>query len=143
MFSNSAKYALKAVLFLAVNSSERHKITITEIAEPINLPKHYLGKILQDLSKKHIVSSSKGPKGGFYLSEDNLNTKVIEIIEVVDGQEKLSSCLLSLNQCNKDYPCALHDLIYSKKLEITSQLKNTSISDLAFQLKTGKSFLPL
>lgn len=143
MFSNSAKYAIKAVLYLAVKSSEENKIIINDIAKPINVPKHYIGKILQDLSRKHIVSSSKGPKGGFYLNSFNRQTTVFDIIEAVDGEERISSCLLSLNQCNKDNPCALHSEIYEKKLDITMSLKNLSIDFLAKQIEQGKSVLPL
>ena len=80
MFSNTAKYAIKACLFLAVNSSEVNKLVIKDIAEPINVPSAYIAKILQALSKKDIISSTRGPKGGFYLTGDQLQTKVMQII---------------------------------------------------------------
>ena len=69
MFSNSSKYAIKAVLFLAVNSNEDHRIMVKDMAEPINVPQAYLAKLLQELSKKGIISSKKGPKGGFFFKQ--------------------------------------------------------------------------
>ncbi|MBT8325988.1 MAG: Rrf2 family transcriptional regulator [Bacteroidia bacterium] len=143
MFSNSAKYAIKAVLYLAVNSSEEHKIMIKDLAKPINVPRHYLAKLLQDLSKKHLVSSIKGPKGGFYLSAKNRKEKVIDIINAVDGEERMKACLLSLEGCNANNPCSLHHLIYDERQAILKNLNKTSLDHLAEHIKSGKSILPL
>ena len=74
MFSNSSKYAIKAVLYLAMNSSKDEKVMAKDISEPINVPQAYIAKLLQQLSKHEIVSSLKGPKGGFYLSEKKQKT---------------------------------------------------------------------
>lgn len=142
MLSNSAKYAIKAILYLAVNTSENHLIVISEIAEPINVPKHYIAKLLQNLSKKHIVSSAKGPRGGFYMTQDNRKTTVSKIIEVVDGEERINSCLLSLKECNSANPCSLHHLAFSQKQIILENFKKTTIEDLSNHIKTGKSVLP-
>ncbi len=67
MFSNSSKYAIKAVLFLALNSNEDKKIMVKDIANPINVPQAYIAKLLQELSRQNVISSTRGPKGGFYL----------------------------------------------------------------------------
>jgi Rrf2 family protein len=142
MFSNTAKYAIKACLFLAVNSNEENKLVIKDIADPINVPSAYIAKILQALSKKDIISSTRGPKGGFYLTKDQLQTKIMKIIEAVDGHERLNSCLLSLEKCNSDNPCSLHHLVYEQKTIITSRLKSSSLEDLRDHIKSGKSILP-
>lgn len=143
MFSNTVKYAIKAVLFLAANSEGDKKIMIKDIAEPINVPEAYIAKILQDLSRQNIVSSKRGPKGGFYLSEDNLNANVLDIIEAVDGEERTNACLLSLSECNANNPCSLHNLVYGEKTSMMQKLKKASLRTLAEDLNTGKSVLPL
>ena len=111
MLSNSSKYAIKAVLFLALNSSEEKKIMVKDISKPINVPQAYIAKLLQVLVKAKIVSSVRGPKGGFYLDETNLTHDVMSIINVIDGEKKMSSCLLSLKKCNEEKPCPLHDIL--------------------------------
>src|SRR5210317_1521057 len=108
MLSNSSKYAIKAVLYLSLHSNESKKIMVKDIAEPINVPKAYIAKLLQELVKEGLVSSTRGPKGGFYLSKENNNQKVVSILTVIDGEKRLTSCLLSLEQCNEDKPCPLH-----------------------------------
>ncbi|WP_400075177.1 RrF2 family transcriptional regulator [Winogradskyella sp. R77965] len=143
MFSNSTKYGIKAVLYLAVHSSEDQKIMIKDIAEPINVPRHYIAKILQTLSKRNLISSHKGPNGGFYLSEENRQVKVSDIVTAIDGEERINSCLLSLNECDSTNPCSLHHLIFNEKQKILDRLDNTSLQDLAEHIKKGKSVLPL
>ena len=143
MLSNSAKYAIKAVMYLALKSSADQKIMVKDIAKPINVPRHYIAKILQDLSKKHLISSTKGPKGGFYISKENQNTSIYDIIITVDGHERINSCLLSLKNCNSSNPCAIHHLAYPEKENILTHFKNSTIQKLAEEVKMGKSVLPL
>lgn len=143
MFSNTPKYAIKACLFLAVNSSEVNKLVIKDIAEPINVPSAYIAKILQALSKKDIISSTRGPKGGFYLTKNQFQTNVMQIIEAVDGEERLNSCLLSLEKCNSDNPCSLHHLVFEEKNKINERLKRTTLEDLRQHIMRGESILPL
>ncbi|EAR02380.1 RrF2 family transcriptional regulator [Maribacter sp. HTCC2170] len=143
MFSNSSKYALKAVLYLAVNSSESNKILAKNISEPINVPQAYLAKLLQELSRYNIVSSTRGPNGGFYLSGQNKKTTLIEIVNVIDGDNRLNSCLLSLQNCDNEKPCPLHEFAAPFRTDLLKNLENSSIEDLALSVKKGNSFLPL
>lgn len=142
MLSNSSKYAIKAVLFLALHSSKENKILAKDISKPINVPQAYIAKLLQPLVKENIVSSIKGPKGGFYLDEVNLNKSVMSIIMVIDGEDKWDACMLSLEKCNKDKPCPLHATLSASRNKILDSLKDKTIKDVILSLKTGDSFLP-
>ena len=143
MLSNSSKYAIKAVLFLALNSSEEKKIMVKDISKPINVPQAYIAKLLQVLVKAKIVSSVRGPKGGFYLDETNLTHDVMSIINVIDGEKKMSSCLLSLKRCNEEKPCPLHDILSPSRNEILHSLRTKTIKDIVKEVKLGNAFLPL
>lgn len=143
MISNSSKYAIKTVLFLATYSNVAKKIMVKDIAEPINVPQAYIAKLLQALVKENIVSSDRGPKGGFYLDEANLNKSIMSIITVIDGEEKLNACMLSLEKCNKEKPCPLHYILSPSRNIILESLKNKTIKDLSLSVKLGQSFLPL
>lgn len=143
MFSNSSKYALKAVLYLAVNSDEANKILAKNISKAINVPPAYLAKLLQELSKYNIVSSMRGPNGGFYLTESNTEISLIEIVNVIDGDNRLNTCLLSAHSCDKEKPCPLHEFAAPFRNDLMKNLENNSIADLALSIKNGNSFLPL
>ncbi len=143
MLSNSSKYAIKAVLYLALNANEENKIVVKDIAKPINVPQPYIAKLLQDLSRKNVISSTRGPKGGFYLSEKNKSTTVIEIIHAIEGESRLDSCLLSLENCNSEKPCPLHHIAYALKTKLLENFKSRTIADLALKVKKGEAALPL
>lgn len=143
MLSNSSKYAIKAVLFLALNSSEKNKVMVKDIAAPINVPKAYIAKLLQELAKENIISSVRGAKGGFFLNESNLNRSIMSIIYVIDGDKRVNTCMLSLDACDEDRPCPLHRLLYVSRSDILKHLKRKTIKDLALDVKSGNSFLPL
>ncbi len=143
MFSNSSKYAIKAVLFLALNSNEEKKIMVKDIAGPINVPQAYTAKLLQELSRQNLISSTRGPKGGFYLSEDDKKQPLEKIIHVIDGEKRLTSCLLSLEMCNEEKPCPLHKMAAPLRAKLLDSLENKTICDLAQDVRDGNSYLPL
>ncbi|NOY48751.1 hypothetical protein MNBD_BACTEROID02-470 [hydrothermal vent metagenome] len=142
MLSNSSKYAIKAVLFLALNSKDNKKIMVKDISEPINVPQAYIAKLLQELSKKNIISSSRGPKGGFYLSNANMDNSLMDIINIIDGEKRLQACVLSLEKCNLEKPCPLHELVYPIKTKFIKVLQDRTIKEFSTLIKQGKVFLP-
>lgn len=143
MLSNSAKYALKAVLYLAVHSDENNKVMVKDITNPINVPQAYIAKLLQELSKQNIVSSSRGINGGFYLSELNKQQSLINILNAIDGENKMNSCLMSLDKCNENTPCPMHNVFNPTRTKFIECLKSKTIQEMAMDLKTGVSVLPL
>lgn len=138
MLSKSSKYAIKAVLFLALHSDEK-KVKVKDISEPINVPQAYIAKLLQELSRNKIISSSRGPKGGFYLSKADLGNSLINII---DGEKRLHACVLSLEKCNLEKPCPLHELVYPIKTKFIKALQDKTIKEFSTLIKQGKVFLP-
>ena len=143
MLSNSSKYAIKAVLFLALNASKKNKVMVKDISKPINVPQAYIAKLLQGLVKEKIVSSVRGPKGGFYLDEVNLNHSVMDIVNVIDGEKKLNACIMSLEKCHEGKPCPLHNVLVASRNHILNSLKTKTIEDLVREVKSGNAFLPL
>ena len=84
MLSNESKYAIRGVLYLAVHASENSKIGSKEVGKNINVSVTFLAKIFQKLNKETLITSSKGPKGGFYLSEEQLAGNLMTIILLVE-----------------------------------------------------------
>ena len=71
MLSRASKYAILSTLFLAEHSSKDKKISVKEISESIDVPSPFLAKLFQQLVRGNIISSTKGPNGGFYLTKKN------------------------------------------------------------------------
>lgn len=127
MFSKPCKYGIRATLLLGRESSDDAKMGVQQIADQLDLPKHYLAKILQQLSKHGIISSVKGPNGGFYLSKSNLEKPLIDIIKCIDGPESLSACILGLPTCSDVNPCPLHNQILFWRQNILTTLGTKSV----------------
>ena len=143
MLSNSSKYALKAVLYLTLHTDESRRLQVREISEKIDVPKAYTAKLLQTLSKRGIISSARGPKGGFYVDSENRKQSVMSIIDVIDGRKKMDTCLLGFSDCDEHQPCPLHFYISQSRTELIHILESKSIDELSTDLKERKSFLPL
>ena len=84
MFSNSTKYAIRAIVHM-LNKGEHKRHTVVDMARELDIPQPYLSKIMQQLSKAEIISSSKGRGGGFYLSKDDLKRPLIDVITCIEG----------------------------------------------------------
>ena len=130
MFSKACKYAMRAALYLAHHSDEQHKIGVKGIAEAIDVPKHFLAKILQQLSKQSLISSVQGPKGGFYSSPANKKITLEAIISCIDGPEVFNSCVLGLPECSGANPCPLHFQAMAYREGLRFQLTQLSLRDL-------------
>ena len=94
MFSRTCEYAIRALIYIAQRSKDNAKCGIKEIAKGIDSPEYFIAKILQDLVKRRMLKSTKGPNGGFYLEEDDFNTTLAAVVRQIDGDHLFTSCAL-------------------------------------------------
>ncbi len=137
IFSKTCEYAIRAVFYIAHTSNKGHKTGIKDIAAGIDSPELYLAKILQNLSKQGIISSSKGPNGGFYIQESSLIKPLSDIVEAVDGNGLFYGCALGLSQCSEVNPCPLHHQFKSIRDQIHQVLRQTTIGEFNEELING------
>jgi len=140
MLSNSVKYAIKAVLFLSVNSRNKKITQVKDIAQSIKVPRPYIAKLLQELSRQKLISSKRGPRGGFYLSADNMNEPLINIVVAIDGEKRLHSCVLELEKCNLDAPCPMHHIVYPTKSKFIEYLTSETIGTFSKNFTNGDKY---
>ncbi len=141
LLSRSAKYGLQSVLYLAIKQREEQRFRVTTIASDLDIPEHFLGKILQKLVKKDILNSAKGPNGGFFLKESSLDLPVISIIEAIDGLDAFYNCGIGINQCDEEHPCPIHKDYKPLREGFKQILSSKTIRDYKIDIKEGKSFL--
>lgn len=130
MFSNSTKYAIKAIIYIACNSSEEHKLLVRDIAQHTKIPKPYLSKIIQQLSINNYVSATKGRNGGIYISNFQLKTTLLEVITTTEGKDRFLECVLDFEQCHSKNPCSIHHFIANYKDNLRQKLKDITLEDL-------------
>jgi Rrf2 family transcriptional regulator, iron-sulfur cluster assembly transcription factor len=85
IYSRSAEYAIRACVHLAL-APEGRFVMARVIAEREDIPAHFLAKILQELARKGMLKSNKGPSGGFALRIAPEKLRLLDIVEALDGQ---------------------------------------------------------
>jgi Rrf2 family protein len=143
MLSNTSKYGIRAVVYLANQPDLSVKIGIKKISDDLSLPTPFLAKILQLLTKQKILSSTKGPHGGFSLLKDPELITLLDIVTTIDGEDVFTNCILHNRPCNivqKDrVPCALHDDYVKIGKEIMALFRKKTVYSLVKGLhKSGK-----
>lgn len=141
MLSNQSKYAIRGVIYLAQKSSEENKLGSKEVGEQIHVPIPFLAKIFQHLSKEKIISSAKGPKGGFYLTEGQLKGDLMSIVSSLDSEDNFSSCYMGLPTCSDANPCAIHHLASPFNQSVKNEFKKKSIAEFAQDAEKGNSHI--
>lgn len=127
--SAATKYAIRAVCYLA-HLPEGTFAQVREVSTALDIPQPYLSKILQDLGKKGILSSSKGPGGGFRLNCSPTETSLYTVIEAVEGPKGEDECLLGLSICSEDTKCPMHDFWSEIQSAFRQQMASISLLDI-------------
>lgn len=141
MFSKTCEYAIRAMIFIAQKSKDGGKVGIKEIAKGIDSPEHFIAKILQELGRKRLLQSMKGPNGGFYLDKESLECSLADIVKVVDGDKLFTGCGLGLKQCSETHPCPIHNEFRSVRKGIQNMLENAKLGEFTEELEKSLTFL--
>ena len=137
MLSNTSKYAIRAVIYLALHAGGEKKIGIKQISNDLKIPTPFLGKILQTLAKHKLLSSTKGPHGGFGLGKKAEEIAMIDIVDIIDGRDLFSKCLIGLNDCNPQHPCSMHSKYNDIRNNLIDLFQNEKVSDMVNEIKSG------
>lgn len=142
MFSKATEYALRATIYIAQKGSEERKLGIDEISKAIDSPRSFTAKILQSLTGDNkIVSSVRGPNGGFYISEKAKKLPVRSILQAMGEDDVLEKCVLGLKLCSEVQPCPMHAQYKSIKQQLIKLFITKTIGDLAADIKDGVVFI--
>jgi Rrf2 family iron-sulfur cluster assembly transcriptional regulator len=146
MLSNSCRYGIRAVIYLASQQSGDFKTGIKQISNDLDLPTPFLAKILQQLAKQKILSSSKGPHGGFSLLKDPRNITLLDIVNTIDGYDTFTNCVMYKGTCEgvsmEKKICPLHDDYEKTRSELISLFSSKTIYELVNKADSSE-FIPI
>ncbi len=140
IYSRSSEYAIRAFVNLAQVPDGKYAM-VKQIAAEEEIPSHFLAKILQQLARKGLLRSSKGPTGGFSLRVSADDIRLVDIVEALDGLGEYEKCASGLAECSDDMPCALHDSWKVLRSRIMDYLGRNTIADLAKTLEQKRRLL--
>jgi len=137
MLSNSCRYGIRAVIYLASQQQEAGKTGIRKISEDLGLPSPFLAKILMQLAKQKILASIKGPHGGFSLLRSPEKISVLDIINAIDGSDVFTNCIMHNGSCEKIGTekkfCPMHEDYEKTRKEMIRLFSEKTIYDLALR----------
>lgn len=136
MFNKETEYALRGLIYIQIQNNQGRNPGVIEIAHEINAPQSFIGKVLQRLVKKEIVTSKKGKGGGFYLEDSQSNRSLKQLISLLEGDKLLISCGVGLENCSYKTPCPLHVHFVKIRQAMDDLFASLDIRTLAIQPNT-------
>ena len=141
MFSKTCEYALRAVIYIAQQSKLNQKVSFKQIAKAIDAPEPFIARILQDLSRRDVIQSAKGPTGGFFVNQQSMNQSLADVVRVMDGDKLFIGCGLGLSYCSEKNPCPLHDEFKTIRGNIQQMLESATLGNFNESLDQRLVFL--
>ncbi|MCC6683015.1 MAG: Rrf2 family transcriptional regulator [Phycisphaeraceae bacterium] len=136
--TRKADYALVALTYLGrLQRQQAGPVSARQIASQFDLPTPLLSNVLKDLAQAKLVSSTRGPSGGYELAGDPQRTTLMEIITAVEGPVQLSLCtdsttgLSIMGQgCSHENCCPIRSPIRRLHQRIANMLEQMTLADL-------------
>jgi Rrf2 family protein len=121
-------YAIRCVYYLA---GKLGNVTmVDEISKEMHVPKSFLAKILQKLSKASLVKSYRGVKGGFALAHHPAEINLLQVIEAIDGPVAMNKCAMDKTICSFSATCSVHPVWIEIRKEVEKILRRKNFEDL-------------
>jgi Rrf2 family transcriptional regulator, iron-sulfur cluster assembly transcription factor len=139
IFSSATEYGIRGLSELACRG-DRALVMLDELVAGTDLPRDFLAKIFQKLVHGGLLRSAKGRGGGFSLARAAHEISLLHIVEAIDGAEVLDHCVVGLEKCNDQMPCAQHDLYKPIRQRLKDYMATTTLADLAASLKTKQAW---
>jgi Rrf2 family nitric oxide-sensitive transcriptional repressor len=127
MFSQTVEYALRAAAFLAGRAPEAR--TTDQIAVATRVPKAYLSKVLQGLSRGGVVHSQRGSGGGMTLVKTPEALTVLEVVNAVDPICRIQTCPLGLASHGARL-CPLHKRMDNVLAQVEETFRSTTLAEI-------------
>jgi Rrf2 family protein len=128
LITRNTDYALRALCYIA--KQNELKVTVDELVNQLDVPRPFMRKILQLLSRKGVLKSFQGQGGGFKLRIPARKLYLIKIRNIFQSEIGLSGCFLKKDICPNKGKCVLRNKINSIEEEVLKQLKAINIASL-------------
>ena len=134
LFSRHCEYALQAITYIAMKPT-KSATSIKELASKLEIPYHFLAKILQDLTAKGLLFSRKGPHGGFGLAKRANAITLLQVVDAIDGLDFSKRCVMGFTHCDDQVPCAAHSHWCNIRKGIYAMLTERNLNEVAGDMK--------
>ncbi len=141
MLVKTTEYAIRSLVYIYIQNIQGERPGFREIAENIDSPEGFTGKILQILTRAKLISSMKGRGGGFFFDDPEKPLTLFNVIEVTEGQEFFHKCGFGLQACDANNPCPMHDEYAVVRGSFYKLVNKLTIQSLASKINQNKAVL--
>ena len=128
-----------AIVLLTQMTADRGRLwTAHDLSAETGLPAPTVSKVLAMLSRRGVVSSIRGVKGGYGLVRDPHQVSVTEIIEAIDGPIALTDCQVAAGSpCEVQKLCPSRRGLHQVSAAVIGALNGMTLADLSLPLAFG------
>jgi Rrf2 family transcriptional regulator, nitric oxide-sensitive transcriptional repressor len=134
MFSQTAEYALRVVVFIGTLRGE--PATTKQIAAATRVPEGYLAKILQSLSRAGLVQSQRGLHGGSVLGRDPVGITIYDVVTAISPLPRIRTCPLDLPSHGTKL-CPVHRRLDDAMAMVEKVFRDSTIAELLAEPTTS------
>jgi Rrf2 family protein len=128
MLSQTAEYALRAVLYVAQHGDRL--VQVSEMAQALRIPRNYLSKTVHALAREGVLESTRGKSGGFRLAQPPNRLYVVQVVSPFDRLDEVRHCLLGRPQCSDRAACAAHTRWKEVAERVAAFFRETTVAEL-------------
>lgn len=129
-FSAKGEYGVRAIIDIAI-FGDKAPVQVKEISRRQGIPERFLEQVMASLKRSGLVESVRGAQGGYFLSRDQADISLTDIIEAVEGPLEVMSCASGKStRCKELELCALRDVWSDVRDSILVALNSVSLEDM-------------
>ncbi len=128
--TRAGEYAVRCVLFMATRGMDE-TVNRREVAEAMDIPFQFLGKVAQQLARAGIIEIRQGAKGGLRLASPPEEISLLRVVEAIDGEIFLNDCLLRPDSCVRTGTCGVHKVWAKARRRLRETLEGVTFDVLA------------
>lgn len=131
IYSKTCEYAIRALIPFA-DHADGGPMSVSSVVKESGVPKAYVAKIFQCLVGSRILTSRRGPAGGYVMVVPASKLTLLRVVQALDdlSRSPFSNCIMGLDKCNDTNPCPLHPIWARAKEKMIERLAVTTIADV-------------
>ncbi len=138
--TRAGEYAIRCMLYMAANNDNSiGVIRRQDIANEMEIPAQFLGKIAQQLARAHFIEIVQGAGGGYRLLADPRKLTLLDVVEVVTGEIVLNDCQLIPGSCFRSPTCSVHRIWEKARDQLRETLRAATFATLLEEESCAKT----
>ncbi len=127
--TRAGEYAIRCALYLCFEDMGT-VASKKKIAECMDIPSQFLGKIAQQLAQAGIIEIVQGSKGGYRLLIPAKDLTMLDVVEAVIGEIYLNDCVVRPESCDRIPTCSIHRIWETARDQLRETLRQADFKSI-------------